>query len=49
MISLEGQRILVTGASRGIGAAIAGHILEAGGSVAAHYNSALGRLPELIE
>ena len=49
MISLEGQNILVTGASRGIGAAIAGHILEAGGSVAAHYNSAPGRLSELIE
>ncbi len=49
MISLEGQTILVTGASRGIGAAIAGHILEAGGSVAAHYNSALGSLSDLID
>jgi NAD(P)-dependent dehydrogenase (short-subunit alcohol dehydrogenase family) len=49
LISLEGQKILVTGASRGIGAAIASCILEAGGSVAAHYNSALGRLSGLIE
>lgn len=49
MISLDGQHILVTGASRGIGAAIAGHILEAGGSVAAHYNSGPGRLSGLIE
>ncbi len=39
-ISLEGQVILVTGASRGIGAAIAMLLAEAGASVALHYASA---------
>lgn len=39
-INLSQQAILVTGASRGIGAAIARRIGEAGGSVAIHYGRA---------
>lgn len=38
-ISLKGQVILVTGGSRGIGAGITGQLLEAGATVAVHYNS----------
>jgi len=37
-IDLHGQRILVTGASRGIGAAIARSIGSAGATVAVHYS-----------
>jgi 3-oxoacyl-[acyl-carrier protein] reductase len=36
-IDLRGQRILVTGASRGIGAAIAQGLMAAGATVAVHY------------
>ncbi|GAB5519347.1 MAG: SDR family oxidoreductase [Rhodothermales bacterium] len=36
-IDLSGQVILVTGASRGIGAAIAQHLGQAGATVAVHY------------
>ena len=49
MTSLDGQKILVTGASRGIGAAIAASILEAGGALAAHYNSDPGGISGLVE
>lgn len=38
-ISLNGQVILVTGGSRGIGAGITKQMLEAGAQVAVHYNS----------
>lgn len=38
-ISLKGQVILVTGGSRGIGAGITRELLEAGATVAVHYNS----------
>jgi NAD(P)-dependent dehydrogenase (short-subunit alcohol dehydrogenase family) len=38
-VSLEGKTILVTGASRGIGAAIASALGEAGASVIAHYGT----------
>jgi NAD(P)-dependent dehydrogenase (short-subunit alcohol dehydrogenase family) len=38
-ISLEGQRILVTGASRGIGRAIARQLSQSGAEVIIHYNS----------
>ncbi|PRY89268.1 SDR family NAD(P)-dependent oxidoreductase [Mongoliibacter ruber] len=38
-ISLEGQRILVTGASRGIGKAIAQQLSSSGAEVLIHYNS----------
>ena len=38
-VNLEGQRILVTGASRGIGKALAESLLEQGATVAIHYNS----------
>ena len=37
-ISLEGQVAIVTGASRGIGRAIAEHLLHAGADVALNYN-----------
>jgi NAD(P)-dependent dehydrogenase (short-subunit alcohol dehydrogenase family) len=39
-ISLEGQKALVTGASRGIGRAIALLFAKAGADVAVHYNTA---------
>lgn len=42
-ISLRGQVILVTGGSRGIGAAISRQLLASGATVAIHYNS---RKPE---
>ena len=38
-MSLKGQCILVTGASRGIGAAIAEELMDQGARVAIHYNS----------
>ena len=38
-MDLQGQRILVTGASRGIGAAIAKELLQDGAKVALHFNS----------
>jgi 3-oxoacyl-[acyl-carrier protein] reductase len=37
-IDLQGQTILVTGASRGIGRAIAQKLLDSGGRVLAHFN-----------
>lgn len=37
-LDLSGQRILVTGASRGIGAAIALQLMQAGASVCIHYH-----------
>ena len=38
-ISLKNQRILVTGASRGIGRAIAKQLSKSGAEVIIHYNS----------
>jgi 3-oxoacyl-[acyl-carrier protein] reductase len=37
-IDLTGQRILVTGASRGIGAALARHLIDSGATVCLHYH-----------
>jgi len=45
--ALAGRRLLITGASRGIGAATAALALEAGAQVAAHYNSAPGAIEAL--
>ncbi len=39
MGTLSGKRIVVTGASKGIGAAIAGAMLDAGAQVVAHYGT----------
>jgi NAD(P)-dependent dehydrogenase (short-subunit alcohol dehydrogenase family) len=38
MLALEGKTVLVTGASKGIGAAIARELVAGGASVIAHYN-----------
>lgn len=37
MTSLDGRKVLVTGASKGIGAAIASAMLQAGAEIVAHY------------
>lgn len=46
-MTLEGKTILVTGASRGIGGAIASAALEAGAEVVTHYNSAEYNIADL--
>ena len=46
-ISLEGQVALVTGSSRGIGAAIARRMAEAGASVALNYNASVDAAKEV--
>lgn len=47
MITLEGQRILITGAARGIGAATARILLSAGAHLAAHWHSDEGEIAAL--
>jgi NAD(P)-dependent dehydrogenase (short-subunit alcohol dehydrogenase family) len=47
-MDLKGQHILVTGASQGIGRAIAREIMVQGGRVAVHYNSNEGAARELL-
>lgn len=49
MITLEGKRILVTGASKGIGAATARVLLEAGAKVALHWHTAEAEAGALAE
>jgi len=46
-INLKGQRILVTGASRGIGHSIVRQLIGAGAVVAVHYNNAKNAATEL--
>jgi 3-oxoacyl-[acyl-carrier protein] reductase len=46
-IDLTGKRILVTGASRGIGKAIAEQLLRSGATVLAHYNRQAGQFSDL--
>ncbi len=46
-ISLKNQRILVTGASRGIGRAIAKQLSESGAEVIIHYNKNAGEAEKL--
>jgi 3-oxoacyl-[acyl-carrier protein] reductase len=48
-IDLSGQRILVTGGSRGIGAAIAQHLMAAGATVAVHYQKSSEAAFKLLE
>ena len=48
MIDLNGQVILLTGASRGIGAATARVLLSAGACVIGSYNSAQGDMTDLL-
>lgn len=47
-ISLKDQKILVTGASRGIGRAIARQLSESGAEVIIHYNSNRGEAESLL-
>lgn len=47
MLSLDGQTILITGASRGIGAVTARIALEAGAAIVGSYNRGAGALDEL--
>ena len=47
-ISLKNQRILVTGASRGIGRAIARQLSESGAEVIIHYNTNKGEAESLL-
>jgi NAD(P)-dependent dehydrogenase (short-subunit alcohol dehydrogenase family) len=47
-ISLSGQRILVTGASRGIGRAIARQLSASGAEVIVHYNAHEGEAKSLL-
>jgi NAD(P)-dependent dehydrogenase (short-subunit alcohol dehydrogenase family) len=48
-IDLTGQKILVTGASRGIGRAIALELADCGAHVAAHYNQGRQQAEELAK
>lgn len=48
-LSLEGTRILVTGASRGIGAALAEGLMAAGAQVAVHCRSNVAAARSLVE
>ncbi|HEX7718816.1 MAG TPA: SDR family oxidoreductase, partial [Woeseiaceae bacterium] len=47
MLTLEGQTILITGASRGIGAATAAVALDAGASIIGSFRSGAGILDKL--
>lgn len=47
-IDLQGKTILLTGASRGIGAAMAGYLIENGARVAIHYNSGKKEAEKII-
>ncbi len=49
MIDLSGRRALVTGGSRGIGAAIALVLAESGADVAFTYQSAAGQAGEIVK
>jgi 3-oxoacyl-[acyl-carrier protein] reductase len=48
MIDLQGKRALVTGGSRGIGAAIAMTLAEQGADVAITYNTSAGRADDVV-
>ena len=48
-ISLEGQVALVTGSSRGIGAAIARRLAQAGAKIALNYNASIAAATEVMD
>jgi len=48
-IDLQDKVVLVTGASRGIGAAIARHLGESGATLALHYNSGASEAEEVLK
>ena len=47
-IDLEGQRVLITGASNGIGKGVANYLMQNGAKVAIHYNSNQSSAEELV-
>ncbi len=49
MLALEGRRVLVTGGSRGIGAACCRELAAAGAVVAVHYRVQRERADEIVE
>ncbi|MCA8931861.1 MAG: SDR family NAD(P)-dependent oxidoreductase, partial [Rhodospirillaceae bacterium] len=49
MNDLAGKKVLVTGASTGIGAAVAKGLAECGARVAVHYNTSRAAADKVVE